>query len=178
VQHVFSVESRLSVRIGSMVIAPAFLLTAPGLQVHLIEEYLAGFAPAMRRLFNISWSVDSCLMIFVFIGPVRYTLTALGLFKRVPRAGFFMCFIPIGPGVAGFTHFIFPALKPDVQALSRRISSGRCRTRPTHAEPPKPLGARYWALLLSRHVHSNSSNDSRHLRDPQVTYRSPRREEH
>jgi hypothetical protein len=46
---------------------------------------------------------------------VLYTLTALGLFKRVPLAGFLMCFIFIGPGVAEFTHFIFPLLKPDVQ---------------------------------------------------------------
>jgi hypothetical protein len=97
------------------VVLPAFLLTVAGLQVHLIEEYLTGFAPAMSRLFNISWSVNSYLMIFVFIGPVLYTLTALGLFRRVPLAGFLMCFIFIGPGVAEFTHFIFPALKPDVQ---------------------------------------------------------------
>jgi hypothetical protein len=97
------------------VVLPAFLLTVAGLQVHLIEEYLTGFAPAMSRLFNISWSVHSYLMIFVFIGPVLYILTALGLFRRVPLAGFLMCFIFIGPGVAEFTHFIFPVLKPDVQ---------------------------------------------------------------
>ena len=97
------------------VVLPAFLLTVAGLQVHLIEEYLTGFAPAMSRLFNISWSVNSYLMIFVFIGPVLYTLTALGLFRRVPIAGFLMCFIFIGPGLAEFTHFIFPALRPDVQ---------------------------------------------------------------
>jgi hypothetical protein len=68
----------------------------------------------MSRLFDISWSVHSYLMIFVFIGPVLYTLTALGLFRRVPIAGFLMCFILIGPGVAEFTHFIFPVLQPDV----------------------------------------------------------------
>jgi hypothetical protein len=96
------------------VVLPAFLLTVAGLQIHLIEEYLTGFAPAMSRLFDISWSVHSYLMIFVFIGPVLYTLTALGLFRRVPLAGFLMCFILIGPGVAEFTHFIFPVLKPDV----------------------------------------------------------------
>jgi hypothetical protein len=97
------------------VVLPAFLLTVAGLQIHLIEEYLTGFAPAMSRLYNISWSVSSYLMIFVFVGPVLYTLTALGVFKRVPLAGFLMCFIFIGPGVAEFTHFIFPLLKPDVQ---------------------------------------------------------------
>jgi len=99
------------------VVLPAFLLTVAGLQIHLIEEYLTGFAPAMSRLFNISWSVNSYLMIFIFIGPVLYTLTALGLFRRVPLAGFLMCFILIGPGVAEFTHFIFPILKPDVQPM-------------------------------------------------------------
>jgi hypothetical protein len=97
------------------VVLPAFLLTVAGLQIHLIEEYLTGFAPAMSRLFNINWSVNSYLMIFVFIGPVLYTLTALGLFWRVPIAGFLMYFILIGPGVAEFTHFIFPALRPEVQ---------------------------------------------------------------
>lgn len=97
------------------VVMPAFLLTVAGLQIHLIEEYLTGFAPAMSRLFNISWSVHSYLMIFVFIGPLLYTLTALGLFRRVPLAGFLMIFVLIGPGVAEFSHFIFPALRPDVQ---------------------------------------------------------------
>src|SRR6202790_778130 len=96
-------------------VLPAFLLTVAALEVHMIEEYLTGFGPAMSRLFNISWTEHSFLMIFCFIGPVLYTLTALGLFKRVPVAGFLMCFIFIGPGVAEFTHFIFPVLKPDVQ---------------------------------------------------------------
>ena len=97
------------------VVLPAFLLTVAGLQVHLIEEYLTGFAPAMSRLFNISWTEHSYLMIFVFVGPVLYTLTALGLFRRVAIAGFLMCLILIGPGVAEFTHFIFPVLRPALQ---------------------------------------------------------------
>ena len=97
------------------VVLPSFLLTVAGLQIHLIEEYLTGFAPAMSRLFNISWSVHSYLMIFVFVGPFLYTLTARGLFRRVPLAGFLMIFVLIGPGVAEFSHFIFPALRPDVQ---------------------------------------------------------------
>jgi hypothetical protein len=113
------------------VVLPAFLLTVAGLQIHLIEEYLTGFAPAMSRLFNISWSVQSYLMIFVFIGPLLYTLTALGLFRRVPLAGFLMIFVLIGPGVAEFSHFIFPALRPDVQpsvaaAVQAVVGRGHC----------------------------------------------------
>jgi hypothetical protein len=96
------------------VVLPPFLLTVAALEAHMIEEYLTGFGPAMSRLFNISWSEHSFLMIFAFIGPVLYTLTALGLFWRVPLAGFLMCFIFIGPGVAEVVHFVFPALRPDV----------------------------------------------------------------
>jgi hypothetical protein len=96
------------------VVLPPFLLTVAALEAHMIEEYVTGFGPAMSRLFNISWSERSFLMIFAFIGPVLYSLTALGLFRRVPLAGFLMCFIFIGPGVAEFVHFIFPALQPDV----------------------------------------------------------------
>lgn len=96
------------------VVLPPFLLTVAALEAHMIEEYLTGFGPAMSRLFNISWSERSFLMIFAFIGPVLYSLTALGLFRRVPLAGFLMCFILIGPGVAELVHFVFPALQPDV----------------------------------------------------------------
>jgi hypothetical protein len=96
-------------------VLPPFLLTVAALEVHMIEEYLTGFGPAMSRLFNISWSERSFLMVFAFIGPLLYSLTALGLFWRVPLAGFLMCFVLIGPGLAEFVHFIFPALKPEIQ---------------------------------------------------------------
>lgn len=97
------------------IVLPPFLLTVAALEAHMIEEYVTGFGPAMSRLFGISWSEPSFLMVFAFIGPVLYSLTALGLFRRVPLAGFLMCFIFIGPGVAEFVHFIFPALRPAVQ---------------------------------------------------------------
>ncbi len=96
-------------------VLPLFLLAVAALEVHMIEEYLTGFGPAMSRLFNLSWSERSFLMMFAFIGPVLYSLTALGPFRRTPLAGFLMCFILIGPGVAELVHFIFPALRPDVQ---------------------------------------------------------------
>lgn len=100
--------------IDPSIILPLFLLTVAALEIHMIEEYLSGFGPAMSRLFNITWTERTFLMIFAFIGPIIYTLTALGLYKRIPIAGFIAWFIFIGPGVAEFTHFIFPLLKPDV----------------------------------------------------------------
>jgi hypothetical protein len=112
------------------IILPVFLLTVTALEVHMIEEYLTEFGPAMSRLFDISWTERSFLLVFAFIGPILYTLTALGLYYRVPLAGFIAWFIFIGPGVAEFTHFIFPALRPAIQpevagALSQAVSNGR-----------------------------------------------------
>jgi hypothetical protein len=112
------------------VILPVFLLTVAALEVHMIEEYLARFGPAMSRLFDISWTERSFLMVFAFIGPTLYALTALGLYYRIPIAGFLAWFIFIGPGVAEFTHFIFPVIKPAIEpqntaTITTAVSNGR-----------------------------------------------------
>lgn len=111
------------------IILPIFLLTVAALEIHMMEEYLTGFGPAMSRLFDISWSERSFLLIFAFIGPTLYSLTALGLYYRIPLAGFFAWFIFIGPGVAEFTHFIFPILRPAIHpelaaTISQTVSNG------------------------------------------------------
>ena len=111
------------------IILPPFLLTVAALEVHLAEEYLTGFGPAMSRVFDISWTERSFLLVFAFIGPATYTLTALGLFYRVRFAGFVAWFIFCGPGLMEFTHFIFPLIEPAVlpqvtDAVSREVSNG------------------------------------------------------
>ena len=93
-------------------ILPIFLLTVAALEIHMTEEYLTKFAPAMSRLFNITWTERGFLLVFAFVGPTLYALTAVGLFYRVRFAGFLAWFIFIGPGVAEFTHFIFPLIRP------------------------------------------------------------------
>jgi hypothetical protein len=112
------------------VILPLFLATVAALDVHMAEEYMTHFGPAMSRLFDISWSEQSFLLIFAFVGPALYAVTAIGLFYRVPLAGFVAWFIFIGPGVAEFTHFIFPLLKPALAptltaAITAHTSNGR-----------------------------------------------------
>ena len=97
------------------VILPLFLLTVAALEIHMTEEYLTRFGPAMSRLFNITWTERGFLLVFAFIGPAIYALTALGLFYRMRFAGFIAWFIFIGPGVAEFTHFIFPIIKPALE---------------------------------------------------------------
>jgi hypothetical protein len=111
------------------VILPVFLLTVAALEAHMAEEYLTGFGPAMSRLFDISWTERSFLIIFAFIGPTLYSLTALGLYYRVPLAGFLAWFIFIGSGVAEFTHFVFPLLRPAIHpelpaTISQAVSNG------------------------------------------------------
>jgi hypothetical protein len=115
------------------VILPPFLLTVAALQLHMGEELFTGFAPAISRLFDVSWSEHSFLLAFMVVGPALYTLTALGLFYRVPLAGFMAWFIFIGPGFAEFTHFIFPLLQPALHAdvrepISQAVSNGRVIT--------------------------------------------------
>lgn len=97
------------------IILPLFVLTVAALQIHIIEEYQTDFGPAMSRLFNIPWSEKSFLMVFALVGPTIYTLTTLGLYLRVPLAGFVAWAIFIGPGVAEFTHFLFPLLQPHIE---------------------------------------------------------------
>ncbi|MCU1249618.1 MAG: hypothetical protein JWQ49_2647 [Edaphobacter sp.] len=104
-------------------ILPIFLLTVAALEIHMTEEYLTKFAPAMSRLFNITWTERAFLLVFAFVGPTLYALTAIGLFYRVRFAGFLAWFIFIGPGVAEFTHFIFPLIRPVLNPeLSQPIS--------------------------------------------------------
>jgi hypothetical protein len=97
------------------IILPLFVLTVACLQIHIVEEYLAGFGPAMSRVFGISWSEKSFLIVFALVGPTIYTITTLGLYYRIPIAGFIAWFIFIGPGALEFTHFIFPLLQPHIE---------------------------------------------------------------
>lgn len=96
------------------VMLPPFLLTVAALELHMAEEYVSGFGPAISRTFGVSWTEHSFLMVFAFIGPALYALTALGLYYKKPIAGFLAWFILIGPGVAEFTHFIFPLIQPAI----------------------------------------------------------------
>ena len=98
------------------IILPLFVLTVAALQIHIVEEYQTGFGPAMSRLFNIPWSERGFVIVFALVGPTIYTLTTLGLYYRIPIAGFIAWFIFIGPGVAEFTHFIFPLIQPAIES--------------------------------------------------------------
>jgi len=92
-----------------------FLVTVAALHVHMFEEHGCLFGPAMSRLFGIAFPDERFLQIFVFALPTLYYLTAIGLLLRVPLAAFVAWFIFIGPGIAEFTHFIFPLLQPALE---------------------------------------------------------------
>jgi len=44
-------------------ILPIFLLTVAALEIHMTEEYLTKFGPAMSRLFNITWTERGFLLV-------------------------------------------------------------------------------------------------------------------
>lgn len=92
-----------------------FLITVCALHLHMVEEHVALFGPAMSRLFGIAFPDERFLRIFVFAGPAIYYLTAIGLLRRVPFAAFVAWFIFIGPGIAEFTHFVFPFIAPAIE---------------------------------------------------------------
>jgi hypothetical protein len=81
----------------------------------MIEEHHGLFGPAMSRLFDFAFPEARFLQIFVFILPTAYYLTAIGLLLRIPLAAFVAWFIFIGPGIAEFTHFIFPFVPPALE---------------------------------------------------------------
>lgn len=119
------------------IILPLFILTVAGLQIHIVEEYQTGFGPAMSRLFDIPWSEKSFIMVFALVGPTIYTLTTLGLYYRIPLAGFIAWFIFIGPGLAEFTHFIFPLLQPQLEpnnldSISQTINGTEITNMPNY----------------------------------------------
>jgi hypothetical protein len=124
------IRTYLKEPVDPRVILPPFLLTVAALELHMAEEYFYGFGPAMSRVFDISWTEQGFLMVFSFVGPAIYALTALGLFYRVPIAGFVAWFIFVGPGFAEFTHFIFPLIEPAIhpetlEPVSQAVSNGK-----------------------------------------------------
>lgn len=101
-----------------------FLLTTAALHVHMFEEHDCLFGPAMSRLFDIAFPDARFLQIFVFILPTIYYLTAIGLLLRIPLAAFVAWFIFIGPGIAEFTHFIFPFITPALEPTNAAPITG------------------------------------------------------
>lgn len=123
--------------INPMKTTVVFLLTTAALHVHMLEEHACLFGPAMSRLFGIAFPDDRFLMFFVFVLPTIYYLTAIGLLLRIRLAAFIAWFIFIGPGIAEFTHFIFPLIPPALEPanpapITAVINGVRIDTMPNH----------------------------------------------
>jgi hypothetical protein len=92
-------------------VVPVYLLTVASLHLHIMEEYLMGFAPRMSRLFGIPTFTEQAFMIsFAFIGIVLWILAGIGLLYRNPLANYaawFMFMIP----VMEISHYIFPLIE-------------------------------------------------------------------
>lgn len=92
------------------VILPPYLLTCAMLMAHINEEFYMNFPEKISQLFHVDFTLTSFIAVFMLVGPVIYFLTALGLYFRYPLAQYIAWFILIGPGVAEFSHYIFPII--------------------------------------------------------------------
>ena len=141
--------------------AIVFLLTVAALHVHMFEEHARLFGPAMSRLFNIAFPDERFLLIFVFVLPVLYYLTAIGLLLRVPLAAFVARFIFIGPD-RGIHALHLPADHPRARAR-QHLSDRRDDQRRAHRRHGKPLYRHDRKVLLSGHDHGRPADDSGNL---------------
>jgi len=140
-----------------------FLVTTAALHVHMFEEHNCLFGPAMSRLFAIAFPDARFLQIFVFILPTIYYLTAIGLLLRISLATFVAWFIFIGPGIAEFTHFIFPLITPALEPTNAApITAVINGVRIENVENDH-LASCYRQVLLPWPIHSHHSNAPRNL---------------
>ena len=109
------------------IILPLFLLTFVGFEVHLTEEYVGHYAPAISRLFNIGWTEQSFVLISCVLAAAL-SVTALGLFYQKPLAAF-VAWLFFVSRLAELGLFVFPLMRPAIEpstvgAISRYVTSG------------------------------------------------------
>jgi hypothetical protein len=92
-------------------LVPLYLLTVACLHLHIMEEYLMGFAPRMSRLFGIPIFTEQIFLIsFAFVGIALWILAGIGLLYRNPLANYAVWFMFMIP-VMEITHYIFPLIE-------------------------------------------------------------------
>ena len=109
------------------IIVPLFLITAAGFEIHLIEEYLGHYAPAISRLFNIGWT-DRVFVVICFLLAAALCLVSIGLYYRKAAAGF-VASLFLFTRLAEVGLFVFPLLRPALQPdaahpISQSVASG------------------------------------------------------
>ena len=87
---------------------PLYMLTVALLQLHITEEYLAGFPQRMSATFGLDWSEREFLISLALLGMVAWMLAAVGLYYAHPLANYVAWFMFIGPGFMEWTHYVFP----------------------------------------------------------------------
>jgi hypothetical protein len=111
------------------IVLPPVLLAVAGFELHLVEEYVSHYGPAISRLFDIGWTdagfVSASLALALAAG---LSLVALGLYYRSSLAAF-VAWLFLISRLAELLLFVFPllhpAIAPDVaHAISRTVGNG------------------------------------------------------
>jgi hypothetical protein len=109
------------------IIVPLFLLTAAGFEIHLVEEYLGHYGPAISRLFNVAWT-DGAFVVICCLLAAALCLISVGLYHRVAMTGF-LALLFLFTRLAELGLFIFPLLRPALEpeiarSISQSVASG------------------------------------------------------
>ena len=109
------------------IILPAFLITVAGFEIHLVEEYLGHYGPAISRLFDIGWT-DRAFVVICFLLAAALCLVSVGLYYRKAVAGF-VASLFLFTRLAELGLFVFPLLRPALQPdvahpVTQSVASG------------------------------------------------------
>lgn len=109
------------------ILAP-YLVAVAGFELHLMEEYVGHYAPAISRLFDLGWT-DQGFVLVSFAMAAGLSLVAVGLHRRVRIAGF-VALLFLVSRLAELLLFVFPLIPPalapaDPGAIAATVSSGR-----------------------------------------------------
>ena len=89
------------------------LATAAGFEIHLVEEYVGHYGPAISRLFGIGWT-DDWFVIIAFGLTAALSMVCLGIYTRKALAGLAASLF-LFTRLAETALFAFPIIRPVVQ---------------------------------------------------------------
>jgi hypothetical protein len=94
------------------IVLPYYLAALALLYLHILEEYATDFAGRIGALFHSAWTSHDHALVFGTIGPMIWTVMAVGVWYRKPLPNYFVLFIFVGMFAGELTHvLLFPVLE-------------------------------------------------------------------
>lgn len=135
------------------VVLPYYLASLALLYFHILEEYATDFGGRIGALFHTGWTGHQHALTFGSIGPMIWTVMAVGVWYRRPLANYFVLFIFVGMVAGELTHvLLFPVLE-----AARTGRYGYFPGMWTSLLPLIPAAAGFIALVRDYRTHQTAS---------------------